>query len=73
MRKSILLDILNVLLIMKDQKTDEVESFILNALSGEILDKNQRNKLKLFYSGLDNFSEREIVIQLANTVLCGNM
>ncbi|WP_015295185.1 hypothetical protein [Tepidanaerobacter acetatoxydans] len=58
---------------MKDQKTDEVESFILNALSGEILDKNQRNKLKLFYSGLDNFSEREIVIQLANTVLCGNM
>lgn len=46
MRKSILLDILNVLLIMKDQKTDEVESFILNALSGEILDKKSKKQIE---------------------------
>lgn len=36
MRKSILIDILNVLFIIrKNHKTDEIESFIFNALSGE--------------------------------------
>jgi hypothetical protein len=40
MRKSILLDILNVLLIIRQKlKTDEIENFILNALSEEVLDK----------------------------------
>ena len=47
MRKSILSDILNVLLIIRQEyKTDEIESFIFTALSGEILDKRQRNKSK---------------------------
>lgn len=47
MRKSILLDILNVLLIIrKSLKTDEIESFILNALSGEILDSKAKKQLK---------------------------
>jgi hypothetical protein len=46
MRKSILLDILNVLLIIrKSHKTDEIESFILNALSGEILDKKSKKQI----------------------------
>lgn len=46
MRKSILLDILNVLLIIrKIHKTDEIESFILNALSGEILDKKSKKQI----------------------------
>lgn len=51
MRKSILLDILNVLLIIrKIYKTDEMEDDILNALSGGILDnklKKQMEKLRL--------------------------
>ena len=47
MRKSILLDILNVLsLIRKKLKTDELESFILNALSGEILDKKSKKQIE---------------------------
>ena len=47
MRKSILLDILNVLLtIRKELKTDEIESFILNALSGEILDKKSKKQIE---------------------------
>jgi hypothetical protein len=46
MRKSILLDILNVLLtIRKEHKTDEIESFIFNALSGEILDKKSKKQI----------------------------
>ncbi len=45
MRKSILLDILNVLIIIrKDYKKDEIENFIQNALSGGILD-NKSKKL----------------------------
>lgn len=51
MRKSILLDILNVLLIIrKELKTDEVENFILNALSGEILDKKSKKQIKALLS-----------------------
>ena len=47
MRKSILLDILNVLLIIgKDVKIDEAENFILNALSGEILDKKSKKQIE---------------------------
>jgi len=47
MRKSILLDILNVLLIIRQKlKTDEIESFILNALSGEVLDKKTMKQIE---------------------------
>jgi hypothetical protein len=47
MRKSILLDILNVLLIIRQElKTDEIESFILNALSGEVLDKKTKKQIE---------------------------
>jgi len=47
MQKSILLDILNVLsVIRKELKTDEMESFILNALSGEILDKKSKKQIE---------------------------
>lgn len=48
MRKSILLDILNVLIIIrKSHKTDEIESFILNSLSGEILDKKSKKQIEV--------------------------
>ena len=47
MRKSILLDILNVLLIIrKDHKKDEIDNFILYALTGEILDKKSKKQLE---------------------------
>lgn len=47
MRKSILLDILNVFaVIRKDHKTDEIENFIFNALSGEILDKKSKKQIE---------------------------
>lgn len=48
MRKSILLDILNVLLIIRQEdQTDEIENFILNALSGEILDKKSKKQIEI--------------------------
>ena len=51
MHKSILLDILNVLLLIrKELKTDEAESFILNALSGEILDKKSKKQIETLLS-----------------------
>lgn len=47
MRKSILLDILNVLLVIrKEHKTAEVEDFILKALSGGILDKKSKKQIE---------------------------
>jgi hypothetical protein len=47
MRKSILLDILNVLLVIrKELKTDGTEDFIQNALSGEILDKKSKKQIE---------------------------
>jgi len=47
MRKPVLLDILNVLLIIRQaHKTDEIESFIFNALSGEILDKKAKKQIE---------------------------
>jgi len=51
MRKSILLDILNVLLmIRKELKSDKIESFILNALSGGILDNKSKKQMELLYT-----------------------
>ena len=48
MRKSILFDIINVLLaIRKELKMDEVENFIFNALMGEILDKKSKKQVKI--------------------------
>lgn len=42
-----LLDILNVLLaIRKEHKTSEIESYILNALLGEILDKKSKKQIE---------------------------
>lgn len=47
MRKSILLDILNVLLIIrKDHKKGEIDNFILYALTGEILDKKSKKQIE---------------------------
>ena len=47
MRKSVLLDILNVLLIIRNTyRTDEMDSFILSALSGEILDKKSKKQIQ---------------------------
>ena len=47
MRKSILLDIINVLLkIRKSYNSDEVESFISDALSGEILDMKSKKLIE---------------------------
>jgi len=51
MRKSILLDIVNILLeIRKNLKTDAMESFILDALSGEILDKRSKKRIQALLS-----------------------
>jgi energy-converting hydrogenase Eha subunit G len=48
MRKLILVDIINVLLVIrKEMKTDEIESFIQNALTGEILDKKSKKQIEL--------------------------
>ncbi len=47
MRKSILLDILNALLIMKKElQSSEIEGFILEALSGGILDKKSKKEFE---------------------------
>ena len=47
MRKSTLLDILNVLvMIRKQQRTDEIECYIFNALSGGILDKKAKGQIE---------------------------
>ena len=47
MRKSILLDILNVLtLIRKSLRTDEIDGFIMEALSGGILDQKSKKQIE---------------------------
>ena len=47
MRKSILLDILNILLIIrKNHNTDEIEAYIINALTGEILDNKTKKQIE---------------------------
>ena len=61
MRKSILLDILNVLLIVrKEHKTDEIESFILNALSGEILDKKSKKQVEVLNNEGETYGNQAI-------------
>lgn len=51
MRKSMLIDILNVLFIIRqERKTDDLESFILNALSGEILDKKSKKQFEALFN-----------------------
>ncbi len=47
MRKSILLDILNILLLIrKTLQKDGIESFIQAALAGEILDKKSKKQIE---------------------------
>jgi hypothetical protein len=47
MRKSVLLDMLNVLLLIRQKhKTDEIEGYIFNALSGGILDKKSKKQIE---------------------------
>lgn len=47
MRKLILLDILEILaLVRKHQTTDEIDSYIFNALSGGILDKKAKKQIE---------------------------
>jgi hypothetical protein len=47
MRKSILLDILNTLIVVrKEFKTNETESFIRSALSGDVLDKKSKKQIE---------------------------
>jgi len=51
MRKSILLDILNVLVaIRKSLKNDKIDSFIFNSLSGGILDKKAIKQIEMLLS-----------------------
>jgi hypothetical protein len=60
MRKSILLDILNVLLIIrKRHKTDEIDRFVLNALSGEILDKKSKKQVEAVLTGIFAFEVKK--------------
>lgn len=50
MRKSILLDILKVLLLIrKDFRTDEIDSYIMKALSGEILDEKSKKQIEALF------------------------
>lgn len=50
MRKSILLDIINIFVILKKEySNDEMESFILTALSGEILDKKSKKQIEALF------------------------
>ena len=47
MRKSILIDILNVYFIIRQkQKTEEIESFIFDALTGDIKDKKTKKQFE---------------------------
>ena len=47
MHKSILMDILNVLLIIrKESKIDKIDAYIFNALSSEILDKKSKKQIE---------------------------
>ncbi|WP_312813978.1 hypothetical protein [Sedimentibacter sp.] len=47
MRKLILLDILEILaIIRKQQSTDEIENYIFKALTGEILDKKSKKQIE---------------------------
>jgi len=47
MRKSILLDIINIFVILKkDYRYDEMDGYILSALTGEILDKKSKKQIQ---------------------------
>ncbi len=47
MRKSILLDIINILLLIrKELRSEEIEGFILKALSGEVLDRKWKKQIE---------------------------
>jgi hypothetical protein len=47
MRKLILMDILNILVLMRSKKQDsQIESYIMDALTGEILDKKAKKQLE---------------------------
>lgn len=43
-----LLCVTYIFIIRKEHKTDEMESFILNALSGEVLDKKSKKQMEAF-------------------------
>lgn len=50
MRKSILLDILNVLFcIGKSYRTDDMDGFIIKALSGDLLDKKSKKQIEALF------------------------
>lgn len=50
MRKSILLDIINIfVLIKKDYNDDEMDSFILKTLNGDILDKKSKKQIEALF------------------------
>jgi hypothetical protein len=47
MRKSILLDILGILVLIRKQKADEtIDSYIFNALSGGLLDRKSKSMIE---------------------------
>lgn len=55
MRRPVLMDILNILALVRESKKDEeIENYILNALKGDLLDKKSKKqvedrcRLKLF-------------------------
>jgi len=51
MRKSILLDILHILLLIRqNRRTDEIDAFIFKALSGEILDNKAKKQIEKLLS-----------------------
>lgn len=50
MRKPVLFDILNVLAEIK-QRSDEVEAYVANALTGEILDKKAKKQVEAMFLG----------------------
>ncbi len=52
MRKSILLDLLSILLmIRRERKSDKIDGFVLNALSGGILDKKAKKQIEELFAG----------------------
>lgn len=58
MRKSILLDLLNLLLmIRKESKSDKIDSFILSALSGGILDKKAKKQIEELFAGTCGYAD----------------
>jgi hypothetical protein len=47
MRKLVLMDILSILIaIKKNQSSSKIENYIMNALTGEILDKKSKKQIE---------------------------